>query len=104
MVCEVSPSFFNIPAMKFIIVLLHHGTIPHLQQCGSRASLLAGPVVGGSTLRHLKALSIPRIAINPLQLHTQGREIPPQENFFGPLCPATILTQEPQLLLLHIFQ
>lgn len=38
----------------------------------------------------LNVLSIPRIAINHLQLHTQGKELSLQENFFGLLYPAII--------------
>lgn len=63
-----------------------------------RDFLLACSIVGVLLFNILKALSVPRLAINPLQLHTQGEEIPSQEIFFGPLCQAIITTQQPQLL------
>lgn len=71
----------------------------YINNCGcSRGSLLACPVVGVLLFNFLKAFSIPRIAINPLQSQAQGKEILPQESFFGPLCSAVITNQQPQLL------
>lgn len=64
----------------------------------SRGSPLACPVIGVLLFNFLKALSIPRIAINPLQSKIQGKEMLSQESFFGPLCPVVITTQQPQLL------